>query len=179
MNNISHVSIHPVGLADTEDTFQLNFISEHTGSATLANLEQDSNNQVIKSVEVPVLIGDEVLLKKAKSNTPIKLIKIDVEGFELRVLAGLKQTLTTHHPLVSTEFIKENLQRAGITRTQLTDFMLTLGYKPYGLGTQRKWLRHKLRLTELPEDIENAHTQDVLWIHQDSAEKSNMQKFIV
>ncbi len=54
----------------------------------------------------PVITGDELL-----SGAPIDLIKIDVEGMEIDVLAGLEATLSNQRPVLYVEVSQQNRER--------------------------------------------------------------------
>ena len=62
------------------------------------------------NVKISLLVGDEVLKFKNKVIT----IKIDVEGFELNVLKGIKKLLQNNKCLVQVEIWKINFQKVHI-----------------------------------------------------------------
>lgn len=51
---------------------------------------------------IKILQGDSYILA-AQLEQPVGFIKIDVEGFELDVIAGLAETIATHKPVVTLE----------------------------------------------------------------------------
>jgi hypothetical protein len=61
---------------------------------------------------------------------------------------------------------KDWLARAGASRTALAGLMGELGYAPYGLGTARRGLRHRLALAPLAaHEVEQAPFDDFAWLH--------------
>jgi FkbM family methyltransferase len=174
MNQIQHVHLHPVGLSDQPGTLTLSVITDTSGMGTLAAPREDDQNLISQRFEVTVQVGDNLILPEP---TPVKLIKIDVEGFELNVLRGLEKTLTAWHPIVVTEVVQDWLERAGTNRTQLYQFMQSLGYSPYGLTTRRQFLQHQLLLAPIAEEsVENAEFTDFLWLHPKSAGREGLRK---
>lgn len=61
---------------------------------------------------------------------PLRLVKIDAEGFEPQVLAGAAETLSTWRPLVLCEFNDILLRQAGTSSLELLRQFADLGYAP-------------------------------------------------
>ena len=169
-NQIKQVTVHPVGLSDKKDFLQLSLASSHTGAATMTKI-----NHVEKYFEVEVAIGDDVVLKNPKN---IKLIKIDVEGFELNVLRGLKKTLNKFKPLLITECLEETLVRAGTNCEEVGEFLRDLGYSPYGITTERKLFQYSLKLVPLEDTLNDNQFNDIFWVHQDNLFHNKLEKYI-
>lgn len=186
LNNIGHVKLHEVGLSDVPDTLTLSVKSEHSGMGTLT-LPSDIEDEIIsKKFQVPVFVGDDILMQNSQ---PIKFVKIDVEGFEFRVLKGLKQTLKTWNPIVVTEVSwtpvvqteesSKCLDNVATNTVEIYRFMKQVGYLPYGLTTKRGFLRHNLVLVPLSEDNIKDHAfSDFLWLHPENSATEALQRFI-
>ena len=71
--------------------------------------------------EVPVRTIDSLGLKR------VDFIKIDVEGMELEVLEGARETIATHKPHMLIEVIKTD-------RTKLEGVLTAAGYKLFPMG---------------------------------------------
>jgi FkbM family methyltransferase len=158
MNGIKNVNVHPCALADKPGSLRLKLTSEHTGTATLSEVGGDA----IKTLDVDVRIGDDEI-----DEAP-RVIKIDVEGFELHVLKGLSRTLTKHRPFLITELLDAHLSRAGTSVSEVATFLRDHGYRAYGVrsGRKRRFLPERLLLREIrPDDVFDA--TDVLWAHVD------------
>ncbi len=152
MNGIRNVEVRRCALAASPGTLTLNLTSEHSGTATLAPV----SGKVVKSLQVPVRVGDDELEQIAP-----KVIKIDVEGFELQVLQGLRQTLARHKPVLITELVDEHLARAGTSADEIHEFLSEFGYSPYGIDTQRSPIRHDVVLR--PRAAPTPEFWDWLW----------------
>ena len=161
LNNIKHVTVYPVGLSDSSGTLQLNLSSSHTGTATLVKIDN-----AIETFDVQIVVGDEII---SPDSCRIKLIKIDVEGFELHVLKGLKKTLDNSKPLLITEFVESHFQRAGTSSKEIETFLKGIGYMPYGIATQRKWMRHSLKLIALDNLSNTPEIEDIFWMHSENS----------
>lgn len=95
-NRFRHVEIHPYAASD------------HEGLVPMLSSGMSSNGQVFSggaSAEQPNLFAqskrlDDLLARLAA----VSLLKIDIEGYELRALRGFEQGLARHRPLLLTEF---------------------------------------------------------------------------
>jgi hypothetical protein len=81
----------------------------------------DERSQVI---DVPVARLDDVL----PTDLPIALIKIDVEGAELDVLRGARQTITRYRPALIIEHDTGPAAVYGATPAMLHEFLDEAGY---------------------------------------------------
>jgi len=61
----------------------------------------------------------------------VDLIKVDVEGNELKVLKGLQQTINKFKPMLKVEFNQIALEAAGTNKEELLFFLMTLGYSKF------------------------------------------------
>ncbi|MEO7115550.1 MAG: FkbM family methyltransferase [Caldimonas sp.] len=152
LNGIRNVEVRRCALASAPGTLTLNLTSEHSGTATLAPVR----GTVVKSIQVPVRVGDDELERVAP-----KVIKIDVEGFELNVLQGLRKTLAKHKPILITELVDEHLARAGTSTDEIHEFLQEFGYTPYGIDTERSPIRHDVVLR--PRAAPSPEFSDWLW----------------
>jgi len=73
--------------------------------------------------EVPCYTIDELGLDSCK------LIKLDVEGFEPRVLRGARETIARCRPVLIVEVNKSALQRAGESEDSLLSLIESFGYE--------------------------------------------------
>jgi len=154
INGIDNVTLHACGLSDQADELLLNLTSDHSGTATLAPV-----GDVKRSIAVKVGVADELLAPQP----PVDVIKIDVEGFELRVLNGLTRILENDRPIVITELIEAQLNRAATTVADVSAFLQSRGYAAFGIGCVRRGLQHDLKLYHGGQGC-----SDVVWVHPQS-----------
>lgn len=151
-NGIQNIEVHTCGLGDTNGTLPLFVPTVNSGEATFAKSRYADAKQIV----VPVHIGDNLLATISPS-----LIKIDVEGFECRVLRGLRRTIERSRPIVLTEVISDNLNAAGSTVEELTTLMRTMDYKGFALHLKRQGRKHVLTL----RDFNRGPFNDAIWLH--------------
>jgi FkbM family methyltransferase len=93
------VRVHPVALGREDGTMEMNISA--TGSAWSSLVR--GGFEGAQKVEIQVRSGDSF---QKENNLPLPdLIKIDVEGFEPAVLAGLQQTIRQKRPVIVLEHI--------------------------------------------------------------------------
>jgi len=167
LNGIANARVHACALSDRPGTLDLNLTSAHTGTATLAEVEG-----VVRRIAVAVQVGDEVLA--AASAAPVRLVKVDVEGFELHVLKGICRTLTNDKPFVMTELIEEQLAKGGTSVREVTGFLFDLGYEAFGIQSARRLVRRELMLKPVARGDSFERFSDVLWAHPSGSSRGHL-----
>ena len=105
---------------------------------------------------VPVRRGDDVI-----SNENPSLIKIDVEGFETKVILGLVKTIERCLPVVVTEVDAGLLEQARSSVEELKNAMESFGYKGFKLTLKKIGWRYDWCLAEFnPLD-----SFDAVWLN--------------
>jgi len=121
INRIRNCRTFQIALSDAPGEATLNQLEEHSGTATLR-----PQSQVLRSVSVSVERGDEVL--RDMPFVGKALVKLDVEGFEQRVLMGLRETLN-RIATVSVEVTPEWLAQQGGSAEELYRYMEHAGFR--------------------------------------------------
>ena len=93
------VSIYPVALADRAGIERFNLDAITALSSFLVRPRH--NMHVVDTLEIQTITLDDVM--STCSVRDLSFVKIDVEGAELRVLEGAKQTAAKYHPLIAME----------------------------------------------------------------------------
>lgn len=149
-NNLQHITLHPFALGDRDESSTLSLPQDdsHHGNATLRQPTSEGL-EVVEEVAVQTRNGDGVLGPLLDN---LSLVKIDVEGYELRVLKGLKSVIEQHRPIIVHELNSEYLADVGDSAADLCDYMKSLGYTGYLMGLRRGPLwRYKLALHTLDD----------------------------
>jgi FkbM family methyltransferase len=92
-NKITNVTLHPVALGSRQGMLELMVPSHNKGAGSLVRHKGRENCDAV-SVQVATL--DEIC--KNEEIRSIRLVKIDVEGFETEVFLGAQQLLSTIQP---------------------------------------------------------------------------------
>jgi len=122
LNKADHIHIHPVGLGEENTTlsFQVNLDGNLGASGFVDYTEQRLRNTEI--IQLPIARGDDYLSQLKLES--IDFIKIDVEGYESKVLRGLRHTIARHRPIVAFEFHGQHAGQEEFTsiRQSLPDY---------------------------------------------------------
>jgi FkbM family methyltransferase len=127
-NKFKNVRVFPVGLADNNDVLTLYADNEFASGATMINGFR-SQQKIKFEYNTPVFTGDFIL-----SECSPYLIKIDVEGFELDVIKGLKETMKAKNPIIICEILPNysNIDSARYKRQiELEEILKSLNYLVY------------------------------------------------
>jgi FkbM family methyltransferase len=110
--------VHPFGLGDKNQVITLSLSS---AGSCVGSMARDFHEG--KQIQVQVRRGDD-----ARRELPLpapQVIKIDVEGFEPSVLAGLAETIAAHRPIVFFEhiFLSDEQVRGLVPKDHLLYFL--------------------------------------------------------
>jgi FkbM family methyltransferase len=127
---LNHLTAHvfPLALADCSGQAELSVGAyEHAGHNTLGAFAYQTEMERIALVEVRRL--DEVLNENPLAR--LDLMKIDVEGAELRLLRGAIETLRKYRPVLLFEVSEGSLKHQGGSPRELLAFLHTENYLIY------------------------------------------------
>jgi FkbM family methyltransferase len=150
--------IHPYMLA----------LSDRSGAGLLYLSDlAPTDHKLVKSrssrtVEISMVRLDEFFAQHPDhAKTSISLIKIDVQGAELLVLGGMRQTLgTNNYPPILVEYSPDDLAHADTTPREFFGAFEALGYRPHTIPDLEPrhpdWFIHNTRGVYL--DLAMIHT---------------------
>jgi FkbM family methyltransferase len=158
-NQIRNILVHGVGLGEEEGELTLSIPFFNSGEGTFgASIYSERETYKVKA---NIIKGDDLLLDQNPT-----LIKIDVEGFECSVLAGLGKTIRRHHPIIVTEIVPRQLAACGFSIRDLVELMRRDGYEGYKLRLRKvhgyyTWEAGRLKMED--------RDYDAVWIHPASS----------
>jgi FkbM family methyltransferase len=123
------IAVQPVACSDSEGELDLFAAARaNTGKTSLsrANAQQSGGVSAVYHVRARPL--DAIIQETGVSR--VDVMKIDVEGAELLVLKGAKQTLARYRPVLIVEVTDELLQSMGASAAELREFLRSQGYTP-------------------------------------------------
>ena len=130
LNGFKNVRINPFALSDASGEAVLHLPvarcgMSNSGTASLFELESPGVNlhrETVRTMRLDDYCKDQACHR-------IDVVKIDVEGAELKVLAGGKDILGRMRPAVIQEMDMDNLTRAESSAEELLAFWRSLGYR--------------------------------------------------
>lgn len=113
------------------------------------------------TVEVPATTLARFWKEREVGDRPLRLLKVDVEGFELRALRGAGRLLD-RCGLVVTEYVPDLLRRAGTDPGELLETLAERGFEPRraGAGGLEPADPGRLKETEEPADLVWVRSED-------------------
>ncbi len=135
-NGFQNLQVNPFGLSDEEAVHELYLPVEqenqirNTGRATVNEIENEDEDFKKETIETRTL--DSYVEEKGVNR--IDFMKIDVEGEELSVLRGGRETIDRLEPDVTMELNRNHLDRAGARPQEVLSFWNEHHYSVFRIG---------------------------------------------
>ena len=129
-NNITNVKLYQVGVSNVEGSALIDFLVGNEGRSHITETEGKNTYRI-----------DLVRIDDLELEGKIDFVKMDVEGFELNALNGMKNLIENHSPVCQIEAHEDNLVRQNVTSEDIWDFFNSRGYEAT-IATGRKIERH-------------------------------------
>lgn len=156
LNAVGNVVIHDVALGSRDE--ELEFFAPkgaNTGTGSFVQSHATDNNVPVGTLRV--VEGDAYL--RSRGVEQIDLIKIDVEGFEKRVLVGLRNALDRCRPVVLMEVSSST--RADLTGVEDLMSLVPAGYSAKMVRTDETccvlFNRPRYRLVDIGSNLEEGN----------------------
>ncbi len=152
INGLTNVEVIPkaASIEEGEQEFYL-YADKNAGRHSLLPINEG------KVITVPLITLDHFISERGLSPKSIKLLKIDVEGYELNVLRGA-ESLLGKVPVILLEFSPEYMRKGGIDPEELIRLLEDAQYAPHLLKAAKLQPVQSKQLLALPPD------QDVFWM---------------
>lgn len=126
LNGFQDIEVLPVALSEQTGSVVLRLADDgHAGHNTLGRFAADwVRMKGEETVTSATLDG----IAAAKRLGPVDLIKLDIEGAELRALRGAEKLLRRDHPALLMEVMEETLVTQGASAAELLDYVRQFGY---------------------------------------------------
>jgi len=128
-----NVRVVAKGLSDAEGETTLSTPIKASGSLGfgLAHLGPADDGRTMVRERVPVTTVDRFAMETGLAR--LDFIKADIEGWEVRLLQGARDTIAAFRPAIMLELVTSHLERAGSTGMQAWQLLAPFGYTAYRL----------------------------------------------
>lgn len=153
--------IHAFRMALTAEKGNLEFyLARGLGSSTAV---KGSEHLEVTATVVPGAPLDQ-LIEEGKVVDKIRLIKMDIEGFEIEAIRGMSQLIKRCRPIMIVEVNEERLTAQGESSTRLLELLESFDYKLRALDTPKKLLNRSNDFVTKPisDDLRLQRYYDVL-----------------
>jgi FkbM family methyltransferase len=169
-NDLKNVTIHVAAFGPEPGRLPFFVPASNHGEGSLGTAFGDRAG---REIEVEV-VGPTSLAEL----TGCRVVKIDVEGFEAKVLEGLTDLIQRFRPVIVTEVEPIHLKRCGSSVAELFDRLASLGYVGFAyheapLGTFK--LHAALQRVQAPADLT---TVNMLWAPTEDADRIASTEFV-
>jgi FkbM family methyltransferase len=146
LNKITNVKIFNIGLADQDSVLELN-ISKN-GYEAWNTFVQSDDQKFSEKEKVSVKSFDHFIEENLIDTDRITLIKLDVEGFELKVLKGATQLLSKENaPVLIVEYSDALSLAAGHCCHEIYKYLEGFGYTWYSyISIEKKLVYDPMRI---------------------------------
>jgi len=129
-----HVFPNQVAVSDRLGSLQFNMVDQIGWSNVLPNTQHAIQN----TIKVPAISLDDYVREKNIDPARIKLIKIDVEGWEPYALQGMKNILSSSSPSIICEYNTVGLPAIGFQLEDIKKLMSSHHFEGYAI--QEWWM---------------------------------------
>lgn len=150
LNNLDGIiRSNNVGLSESRGFLKLN-ISD-SGKDAWNTFASDSKINFGYQLDIEVETLDNYILENSIDVVDINLVKIDVEGWELKVFKGAEKLLSSvNAPTLLVEFTESNLFAAGTNCYELFDYIVSLGYRWFDFDSKQNKLIPEIKRLHYP-----------------------------
>ena len=132
LNNFSNLSILNVGLSNKTELSKVHFRS--SWPIDKKSFSRFFSQQVKETDDISAKVKDKTRLFKLddllnNEKRKVNFIKLDVDGYELKILKGAKKTLLNDSPKILMELCPSRLEACNDNLENLIDFLIDLEYK--------------------------------------------------
>lgn len=140
LNNLQHhIVTNKLAISSKNEKALLKIATEsHNGQNTLCNEFAYTNVDSGHIEEVNCISLDEYVNNNSIFN--IKLIKIDVEGYELNVFEGANSLIINQRPLIIFEVVREAYRKNNLKLIDLKNYLLNHNYLTYSIDNSNAML---------------------------------------
>jgi FkbM family methyltransferase len=140
INNLENLKIFKLGVGESKGQLEIYSATEKTYNKGLASIE---NNFDIDDTFVKEYIDMVTLDNHVKENMKVSFIKIDVQGYEPKVLQGAINLIENDRPVIIYEHVEKYYSDTMELRNKITNLLSPLGYDFYLIRSRSAFRPHR------------------------------------
>jgi FkbM family methyltransferase len=117
-NNLKNVILYNEGVGNKKTSIAMKVMLNNDGQNCMARSDAFANGPIVTVNTID-----------SKNIQNVDVIKIDVEGFELKVVEGARKTISESRPVIQAEVIASHMRRYEDSPQGLYDFLINLDYR--------------------------------------------------
>jgi FkbM family methyltransferase len=129
LNKFTNIQIVPHAVSNVHNQ-ELKLYISNADNKGMSALEIPENYSGLTETIICVTIDEWI---KTANIQKVDIIKMDIEGAELKALHGMQNTLIKHKPILFIEVCNDTLKKFNSTSLQVFDYIINLGYNAYAL----------------------------------------------
>jgi FkbM family methyltransferase len=145
LNKFENVKLEQIALAEKNEIKKIYFNHSYTSKKT-----KSKKTEQIKLMTLDTYFNKNKIEK-------VDFIKLDVDGYEYKILKGAKKTLKKFKPIIIMELGKYTLESVGDNIKDLIDYLFSLNYKFY----REKDFKELKNYEEIIKEIPNLNTKTI------------------
>lgn len=135
-NNLKNINLFPIALGNSHSEIEMELGSpNNAGQAKIISSKKSQENKKLKNIKVQQIPLDSFIDEKNISK--VDLLKIDVEGYEYKVLQGAKKLLQRDHPYLFIEVSDLLLKEQNSSAQELMTFLTNHSYNLFCLPQKK------------------------------------------
>lgn len=145
LNKQARITLNKIGLGDRITEHNLYQVNERNPG--MNRILPELNNPEFEAYKIRLDTLDNYFITQGIEE--LSLIKIDVEGFEMKVIQGGLITIKRYHPIILIEVVDENLKQVENSASELIELLFNLDYLVFRVDEMREVTTNAL--------LENCH----------------------
>ncbi len=151
LNDFDNIILEKTALSnENKENQEVNFPCSWPISGILDFKRYLANQAQIMKDVVDFITLDDYVSKKRISK--IDLIKLDVDGYEFKVIKGALETLKSYNPIIIMELCVYTLKDVGDKVSDLVSLLLGLGYNFYSEKDMKRFPSTDIMIKSIPKE---------------------------